>query len=200
MKNGSFSCCFVWHCCLPAAPPAAVRPNRPSGSTAVSAPRAATPSPPWTWTGRSGSLTVDQQAQAARAAVGACNEPGPSHAHPPRGVTPRSCQLTGGIALVDFSQAGRAAVRHRPDHRRLLRHPDPVPAARYLRGPHHPVEGQDLAYSKPTACCSPWEVLMTSEDDVTRTPGGAPAILPRLGKRPADAGIWASTFHEGDSA
>ena len=50
------------------------------------------------------SLTVDQQAQAAlEQLLGACTEPG--YRTPiPQGVTLRSCQLTGGMALVDFSQ------------------------------------------------------------------------------------------------
>ena len=50
------------------------------------------------------SLTVDQQAQAAlEQLLGACT--GPGYRTPiPQGVTLRSCQLTGGMALVDFSQ------------------------------------------------------------------------------------------------
>ena len=55
------------------------------------------------WSGQK-SLTVDQQAQAAlEQLLGACTEPG--YRTPiPQGVTLRSCQLTGGMALVDFSQ------------------------------------------------------------------------------------------------
>ena len=55
------------------------------------------------WSERT-SLTVDQQAQAAlEQLLGACTEPG--YRTPiPQGVTLRSCQLTGGMALVDFSQ------------------------------------------------------------------------------------------------
>ena len=55
------------------------------------------------WSGQK-SLTVDQQAQAAlEQLLGGCTEPG--YRSPiPQGVQLRSCQLTGGMALVDFSQ------------------------------------------------------------------------------------------------
>jgi len=55
------------------------------------------------WSGQK-SLTVDRQAQAAlEQLLGGCTEPG--YRSPiPQGVQLRSCQLTGGMALVDFSQ------------------------------------------------------------------------------------------------
>lgn len=56
------------------------------------------------WSGQK-SLTVDRQAQAAlEQLLGGCTEPG--YRSPiPQGVQLRSCQLTGGMALVDFPRA-----------------------------------------------------------------------------------------------
>ena len=139
------------------------------------------------------SLTVDQQAQAAlEQLLGACTEPGY-----PQGVTLRSCQLTGGMALVDFSQGYEqlSGIDLTIADYCVPLTLSQLPGISVVR---ITVEGQDLAYRTHSLLQSR-EVLMTSEDDVTRTLGV------RLFFPARESGLLTSesrtlTLHEGDSA
>lgn len=143
------------------------------------------------------SLTVDQQAQAAlEQLLGACTEPG--YRTPiPQGVTLRSCQLTGGMALVDFSQGYEqlSGIDLTIADYCVTLTLSQLPGISVVR---ITVEGQDLAYRTHSLLQSR-EVLMTSEDDVTRTLGV------RLFFPARESGLLTSesrtlTLHEGDSA
>ena len=143
------------------------------------------------------SLTVDQQAQAAlEQLLGACTEPG--YRTPiPQGVTLHSCQLTGGMALVDFSQGYEqlSGIDLTIADYCVTLTLSQLPGISVVR---ITVEGQDLAYRTHSLLQSK-EVLMTSEDDVTRTLGV------RLFFPARESGLLTSesrtlTLHEGDSA
>ena len=143
------------------------------------------------------SLTVDQQAQAAlEQLLGACT--GPGYRTPiPQGVTLRSCQLTGGMALVDFSQGYEqlSGIDLTIADYCVTLTLSQLPGISVVR---ITVEGQDLAYRTHSLLQSR-EVLMTSEDDVTRTLGV------RLFFPARESGLLTSesrtlTLHEGDSA
>lgn len=148
------------------------------------------------WSGQK-SLTVDQQAQAAlEQLLGGCTEPG--YRSPiPQGVQLRSCQLTGGMALVDFSQGYEqlSGIDLTIADYCVTLTLSQLPGISVVR---ITVEGQDLAYRTHSLLQSR-EVLMTSEDDVTRTLGV------RLFFPARESGLLTSesrtlTLHEGDSA
>ena len=148
------------------------------------------------WSGQK-SLTVDQQAQAAlEQLLGGCTEPG--YRSPiPQGVQLRSCQLTGGMALVDFSQGYEqlSGIDLTMADYCVTLTLSQLPGISVVR---ITVEGQDLAYRTHSLLQSK-EVLMTSEDDVTRTLGV------RLFFPARESGLLTSesrtlTLHEGDSA
>ena len=118
------------------------------------------------WSGQK-SLTVDRQAQAAlEQLLGGCTEPG--YRSPiPQGVQLRSCQLTGGMALVDFSQgyeqlSGIDLTMADYCVTLTLSQLPGVSVGRIT------VEGQELAYRSHSLLRSQ-DLLMTSEDDVSRT-------------------------------
>lgn len=148
------------------------------------------------WSGQK-SLTVDRQAQAAlEQLLGGCTEPG--YRSPiPQGVQLRSCQLTGGMALVDFSQGYEqlSGIDLTMADYCVTLTLSQLPGVSVVR---ITVEGQELAYRSHSLLRSQ-DLLMTSEDDVSRTLGV------RLFFPARESGLLTSesrtlTLHEGDSA
>lgn len=118
------------------------------------------------WSGQK-SLTVDQQAQAAlEQLLGGCTEPG-YRSPVPQGVKLLGCQLTGGMALVDFSQGyGQlSGIDLTMADYCVTLTLSQLPGVSVV---HITVEGQELAYRSHNLLQSR-EVLMTSQDDVVRT-------------------------------
>ena len=117
------------------------------------------------WSGQK-SLTVDQQAQAAlEQLLGGCTEPG--YRSPiPQGVQLRSCQLTGGMALVDFSQGYEqlSGIDLTMADYCVTLTLSQLPGVSVVR---ITVEGQELAYRSHSLLRSQ-DLLMTSEDDRVR--------------------------------
>lgn len=143
------------------------------------------------------SLTVDQQAQAAlEQLLGACT--GPGYRTPiPQGVTLRSCQLTGGMALVDFSQGYEqlSGIDLTIADYCVTLTLSQLPGISVVR---ITVEGQDLAYRTHSLLRSQ-DLLMTSEDDVSRTLA-IRLYFPAQSTGQLTPESRTLTLHEGDSS
>ena len=148
------------------------------------------------WSGQK-SLTVDQQAQAAlEQLLGGCTEPG--YRSPiPQGVQLRSCQLTGGMALVDFSQGYEqlSGIDLTMADYCVTLTLSQLPGVSVVR---ITVEGQELAYRSHSLLRSQ-DLLMTSEDDVSRTLA-IRLYFPAQSTGQLTPESRTLTLHEGDSS
>ncbi|MFQ9408116.1 MAG: GerMN domain-containing protein [Oscillospiraceae bacterium] len=146
---------------------------------------------------RAKSLTVDQQAQAAlEQLLGGCTEPG--YRSPiPQGVQLRSCQLTGGMALVDFSQGYEqlSGIDLTMADYCVTLTLSQLPGVSVVR---ITVEGQELAYRSHSLLRSQ-DLLMTSEDDVSRTLA-IRLYFPAQSTGQLTPESRTLTLHEGDSS
>ena len=148
------------------------------------------------WSGQK-SLTVDRQAQAAlEQLLGGCTEPG--YRSPiPQGVQLRSCQLTGGMALVDFSQGYEqlSGIDLTMADYCVTLTLSQLPGVSVVR---ITVEGQELAYRSHSLLRSQ-DLLMTSEDDVSRTLA-IRLYFPAQSTGQLTPESRTLTLHEGDSS
>ena len=138
-----------------------------------------------------------QQAQAAlEQLLGGCTEPG--YRSPiPQGVQLRSCQLTGGMALVDFSQGYEqlSGIDLTMADYCVTLTLSQLPGVSVVR---ITVEGQELAYRSHSLLRSQ-DLLMTSEDDVSRTLA-IRLYFPAQSTGQLTPESRTLTLHEGDSS